>query len=255
MTSPVVAVRGAQVSFDGRRVLHGVDLEVARGEVVAVLGANGSGKSTLVRAVLGLTPLSAGTVGLFGTPLRSFHDWARVGYVPQRAGASSGVPATVLEVVASGRLSRMRRLARRSPADRDAVTRALDTVGLLDRSSDSVSTLSGGQQQRVLIARALACEPDLLVLDEPTSGVDAQNQVGLAEALARLVERQVTVVMVAHELGPTAPLIGRAVVMEAGRVACDGPPPTDTHLHGHDPEHAHPLHAPEPTSPWGLPHA
>lgn len=252
MSTPVVAVRGAQVCFDRRRVLHGIDFDVCRGEVIAILGANGSGKSTLVRAVLGLTPLAAGSAELFGVPVRQFGDWARIGYVPQRAGAASGVPATVREVVAAGRLPRVRRLARRSSADQQAITRALATVGLLERSRDSVATLSGGQQQRVLIARALAGEPELLVLDEPTAGVDAQHQVGLAQALLALMAQQVTVVMVAHELGPTAGLIGRALVMQDGRIACDGPPPTATHLHVHDPEHAHPLHAEPAPSPWGL---
>jgi zinc transport system ATP-binding protein len=252
MTAPVISVRSASVAFDGRRVVSDVDLVVERGEVLAVLGANGSGKSTLVRAVLGLTPLADGSIELFGQPIARFREWKRVGYVPQRASAGSGVPATVREVVESGRLSRMRRLHRQSAGDRAAVTDALRTVGLADRAKDSVSTLSGGQQQRVLIARALACEPELLVLDEPTSGVDAHNQQALADAMARLVEREVTIVMVAHELGPTAPLVSRAVVMGAGRVLCDGPPPDAEHLHSHDPEHSHSLHAPEVRSLWGL---
>ena len=244
MTGPVVRLRGGVVSYDGTPVLRGVDVEVGAGEVVAVLGANGSGKSTLVRAVLGLVPLEAGTLELFGTPAARFTDWPRIGWVPQRVGATSGVPATVREVVASGRLPRLRRLRRPTDADRRAVDDAVAAVGLSSRSRDSVGTLSGGQQQRVLIARALAGGPDLLVLDEPTSGVDADSQAALATTLALLVERGVTVVLVAHELGPMAPLVGRAVVLRDGHVVHDGPPPSGDHLHAYDPEHAHPPHEP-----------
>ena len=249
----VLALRGAAAGYDGRPVLSGIDLEVRAGEVVAVLGANGSGKTTLVRCVLGLVPLEGGTLELFGVPAPGFRDWPRIGWVPQRAEASSGVPATVREVVASGRLSRMRRLQRAGPADRAAVTEAIEVVGLTHRSEADVSTLSGGQQQRVLIARALAGTPDLLVLDEPTSGVDADSQHALADALRVLVARGVAVVLVAHELGPLAPLVDRAVVLRHGRVVHDGPPPTDEHLHGYDPEHAHPPHlGVRPASSWGM---
>ena len=185
--APVVHLRSASVAYDGRTALHDVDVRVDAGEVVAVLGANGSGKSTLVKAVVGLLPLATGTLELFGTPRERFADWTRLGYVPQRAGAATGVPATVREVVATGRLAlqpvppaRRRRPARPS-------SRALEVVGLARRAGDSVATLSGGQQQRVLIARALTCEPELLVLDEPTAGVDLASQTALAETLRGLV--------------------------------------------------------------------
>ena len=248
--TPVVDLRGGAAAYDGRPALIDVDLRVEPAELLAVLGANGSGKSTLVRCLLGLTPLTAGSLELFGTPFDRFSSWERVGYVPQRVGATSGVPATVGEVVASGRLARMRRFARRSAADRSAEAEALATVHLADRADDDVATLSGGQQQRVLIARALAGEPELLVLDEPTSGVDAENTEGLADALGGLVARGVTVVLVAHELGPVAPLVERAVVLAHGRVLHDGPPPTADHVHLHDPEHAHPAHAVVEPNRW-----
>lgn len=257
-TTPAARLRSGAAAYDGRLVLDGVDLAVAPGELVAVLGPNGSGKSTLVRSLLGLVPLIAGDVSLFGTPIGRFRSWERVGYVPQRVGAGSGVPATVREVVASGRLPRMRRLGRQRPADRTAIDEALDVVGLSGRARDSVSTLSGGQQQRVLIARALATEPELLVLDEPTSGVDAESQLALAGAMGRLTAGGVAIVLVAHELGPITPLVHRAVCLGGGRVLHDGPPAPDDddmhdHVHGHDPEHAHPAHEPAvPRSAWGL---
>jgi zinc transport system ATP-binding protein len=212
------------VELGGRPVLRGIDLSAGPGEVLAVLGANGSGKSTLVRTMMGLVPTCRGEVRLFGARLDAFRDWRRVGFVPQRVTAAGGVPATVQEVVSAGRLSRRRLLRPLRRADRRAVDDALTAVGLLDRAHEGVSTLSGGQQQRVLIARALAGEPDLLVLDEPTAGVDVESQQQFADALRGLVADGATVVLVAHELGPVAPLVDRTVVMRDGRVAYDGPP-------------------------------
>ncbi|WP_246456209.1 metal ABC transporter ATP-binding protein [Nocardioides mesophilus] len=212
------------VELGGRPVLRGIDLAVQPGEVVAVLGANGSGKSTLVRTLLGLVPTCRGEVRLMGTPLARFQQWQRIGFVPQRATATSGVPATVGEVVAAGRLSRRTPFLPLRRADRAAIAAAVEAVGLGDRLRDGVSTLSGGQQQRVLIARALAGEPELLVLDEPTAGVDVASQQVFADALHELVGRGATVVLVAHELGPLADLIDRAVVMREGRIGYDGSP-------------------------------
>jgi zinc transport system ATP-binding protein len=239
---PIELVDGA-VAIGGRPVLRGIDLTVPHGEFLALLGANGSGKSTLVRALVGLRPLTRGELRLFGTPLAAFDAWQRIGFVPQRSGAASGVPASVREVVSSGRLTRRRLLRALSAADRRAVDEAIALVGLGDRARDGVGTLSGGQQQRVLIARALAGDPELFFLDEPTAGVDLHHQHVLADALGALKSRGTTVVLVAHELGPLAPLVDRTIVMRDGRVAHDGPPvgvpdgddagPGHDHGHGH----------------------
>ncbi|MEK9523548.1 metal ABC transporter ATP-binding protein [Streptomyces sp. NPDC087908] len=242
----VISVRGATAALGARPVLRGVDLTVRRGEVVALLGANGSGKSTAVRAVIGQVPLTGGTIELFGTERRRFREWARVGYVPQRTTAASGVPATIREVVSSGRLSR-RRFGRLTKADKAAVERAIDLVGLADRARDSVSALSGGQHQRVLIARALAAEPELLIMDEPMAGVDLASQEILASTLREQVADGTSVLLVLHELGPLEPLIDRAVVLRDGCVVHDGPPPEALGQHalpGHD--HVHPHAAGEP---------
>ncbi|MFC6343017.1 metal ABC transporter ATP-binding protein, partial [Nocardioides hankookensis] len=154
-----------------------------------------------------------------------------------------GVPASVWEIVASGRLTHRRLLRPLSHRDRAAISEALEVVGLSHRAREGVSTLSGGQQQRVLIARALAGDPDLFFLDEPTAGVDLPNQQVLADTLATLSERGSTIVLVAHELGPMAPLIDRAVVMRDGRVAYDGPPLTSHEVY--EPDHGHHHAAPE----------
>ncbi len=220
----VVEVQNGGVVLGGRPILRGVDLVLHAGEVTAVLGANGSGKSTLVRTVLGLVPLHRGSVRLYGTDLQDFRDWRRVGFVPQRVTAGSGVPASVWEVVASGRAAHRPPLLPIRRADKEAVRAALDAVDLADRARDGAATLSGGQQQRVLIARALAGDPDLLVLDEPMAGVDVAHQDVFADIMGRLVERGTTIVLVAHELGPLAPFITRTVVMRDGRIAYDGEP-------------------------------
>jgi zinc transport system ATP-binding protein len=238
----VVSTRGLAVGYDGREILHDVSLTVPAGEVVAILGANGSGKSTLIRTILGLVPLASGEIDLFGSPQRRFRQWARIGYVPQRMGAGSGVPATVGEVVASGRLAHRGLFRPRRAADRAAVVAALSDVGLTDRIGDPVATLSGGQQQRTLIARALAGRPDLLVLDEPTAGVDAASQDAFAAALGRFGRGGGTILLVAHELGPIEPLIDKAVVVHHGRIAYEGavPEPAGHHAEpGHDHVHPH----------------
>ena len=236
-----VRVEHAAVSYGSREVLHDISLAADPGEVVAILGANGSGKSTLIRAILGLVPLSRGEIELFGVPRQKFKQWARIGYVPQRLGAGSGVPATVGEVVASGRLARRGLFSFPRAADRQAVRTALEDVGLADRIGDPVTTLSGGQQQRTLIARALAGEPDLLILDEPTAGVDAASQTAFARTLTSFQQRGGTILLVAHELGPLEPLIDRAVVVHHGRIAHSGavPQPAEHHA-GPEHDHVHP---------------
>lgn len=247
MTKPLVA-HGVTVSFEGRDVLRGVDLEVGEGEFVALLGSNGSGKSTLVRAAIGLVPMSAGTVDLFGTPLAEFRERRRLGYVPQRSRAVAGVPATVREVVASGRLAYRPYIGRSSSTDNAAIAAAIARVGLADRSRSALNELSGGMQQRALIARALATEAELLVMDEPTAGVDHENQQVLAELLGGLVKEGASILLVAHELGPLRQLIDRAVVLDAGTVAYDGP--VDGVIHeDHSHVHHHAQHERNPGVP------
>ncbi|WP_298456738.1 metal ABC transporter ATP-binding protein [uncultured Cellulomonas sp.] len=237
--TPAVAAHDVRVVLGGSTILRGVDLEVAEGEIVALLGANGSGKSTLVRALVGAVPVDSGTVTLLGTPLGRAVAWDRIGYVPQRTSAATGVPATAAEVVASGLLH-----GRRLRPPRDAHRRvhdALDSLGLDHHADRPVRELSGGQQQRVLIARALVREPDLLVLDEPVAGVDLPSQQAFATTLAGLADRGTTVLVVLHELGALAPLVRRAVVLRHGAVVHDGAPPRPTHEHGGDEhDHVHP---------------
>lgn len=231
----VLEMHGGGVTLGGRPILRDISLTVEAGDVVALLGANGSGKSTLVRSITGLLPLSAGSARLFGQPIESFNQWQRLGYVPQRSTIAQGVPATVAEVVAAGRLAHRKPFLPARSADRRAVLEALEAVGLADRAGHQVSTLSGGQQQRVLIARTLAGKPELLVLDEPNAGVDLVNQQAIADTLERSAQAGATIIVVLHELGAFAPFIDRAVVLREGRVSYDGSPSGvglhDSHVH------------------------
>ncbi|MFY0406084.1 metal ABC transporter ATP-binding protein [Solicola sp. PLA-1-18] len=246
--APPVQLTDVTVQLGGRPVVQGVDLTVDAGEFVALLGTNGSGKSTLMRAAVGLLPLAGGSARLFGAPVDRFREWARLGYVPQRSTAVSGVPSTVGEVALSGTLSRRRVVGLPRRADRRAAMEALERVGLVDRARDAVTELSGGQQQRVMIARALAGRCDLLVMDEPTAGVDQESQVVLADLFRGLVGEGRSVWLVAHELGPLAALVDRAVVLRDGRVVHDG---AYTPVFGEPHAHDHP-HGEEPVRPTGV---
>lgn len=249
--APLIEGRGLVVFLQGHEILHGIDVAVHPGETVALLGGNGSGKTTLVRTLLGLVPTTGGQRELFGTALRSFHDWQRVGYVPQR-GSLHLANATVEEVVTSGRLAKRRSFMPLRRRDRDAVDAALEKVRLTDRRKASFVRLSGGQQQRALIARALCVNPDLMVLDEPLAGLDMATQRGLAKVLGQLKADGLGFLVVLHELGPLATMIDRSVVLQEGRVIHDGPllPGTGAEAPHHATHQSHtplPFQAPLPT--------
>jgi zinc transport system ATP-binding protein len=218
-----IRLRDASIGYGDVAIVQRVDLAVRPGEAVAVLGSNGSGKTTLVRGLLGLAAVLGGQVEVLGSPVGRLRDRGRVGYVPQRHTVSGAVPATVREVVGVGRLARLGLFGRLRPGDRGAVVEAVHAVGLLDRLDDPVASLSGGQQRRALVARALAAGPELLIMDEPTAGVDAASQEALAAVLTRLSAAGTTLVVVTHEAGPLAGVIGRAVVVDNGHVSYDGP--------------------------------
>lgn len=217
----VISLRDASFGYAQRRVVTGVDLDISSGETVALLGANGSGKSTLVKGLLGICDHLGGQVELFGTPLARFTQRSLVGYVPQRHTLSASMRATVSEIVAIGRLPHQGWTARTTAADRRIIAEAIDVVGLADFARHDVSTLSGGQQRRVLIARALAAQPQVLIMDEPTAGVDLANQQLLVDVIGRLVDGGTTLLVVTHEIAALRPVLQRAVTLRAGVVAAD----------------------------------
>jgi zinc transport system ATP-binding protein len=205
-------------------VLVDVTFSIARGEFAALVGPNGSGKSTLVRLLVGLLRPQRGSVRILGHDPRSLPDRWRIGYVPQRPALTGDLPATVEEVVRAGRLARRGWWRAAGAADHAAVDHALGAVALDSVRRRPVTELSGGQQQRVMIAKALAGEPDLLVLDEPIAGVDRDAQRQFRDSVVHLVAHHAaTVLLVSHELGAVAADLDRVIVLKR-QVLFDGAP-------------------------------
>ncbi|MFC7213417.1 metal ABC transporter ATP-binding protein [Saliphagus sp. GCM10025334] len=209
--TPVIELADVDFGYTSTPVVEDVCLRVDPGEYVAVVGPNGSGKSTLMRLALGLLRPDKGTARLFDEPAHRFDDGARVGYVAQRASASTEMPITVREVVKMGRFPHVR-FGRLDEADWAIVDRALETVGMDAFADRRITNLSGGQRQRAFIARALAGEADLLVLDEPTVGVDAESVEAFYDLLESLNDSGITVLLIEHDLG--------AVTAHADRIVC-----------------------------------
>ena len=236
-----LAVELSGVAFGyppGQRVLEDVELELGEGEFVAVAGPNGGGKTTLVRIMLGLERPGEGTALLFGEPAHRFSGRRSLGYLAQRSEAGGDAPATVREVVSAGRLATGRLVGRLARDDRDLVAEAIGRVGLTHVVDAPLRTLSGGMQQRTFIAKALAAQPSLLVLDEPTTGVDVESQESLAELLADLHgELGVTIVYVSHEFGAVERYVERLVLVRR-TIVFDGSP-HDLPGMWHDPGHVH----------------
>jgi zinc transport system ATP-binding protein len=221
----------------GPRVLEDVSLRVEQGAFLGIAGPNGGGKTTLLRLALGLERPASGAVRVFGLPPGA-RAAPRVAYVAQRAQLASGTPVTVRETVETGRLAVRGALGPLRAEDRVVVDRAIERVGLIARAGSPLRTLSGGMQQRAFIARALAAEPALLALDEPTTGVDAAAQESFAELLAELRgELGVTILYVSHEFGAVEHVVSRLVLVR-GRIVFDGDPSALPAL-WHDPSHVH----------------
>ncbi len=235
------AVELDSVSFAyarGEPVLRDVDLRIGQGEFVAIAGPNGGGKTTLLRLVLGLEQPASGAVRLYGEPADRFSRRETLGYLAQRAHLGVDAPVTVREVVSAGRLPAAGLLGPLRRHDRTRVEEAIELVGLTGQADAVLGRLSGGQQQRALIAKALAGEPALLALDEPTTGVDAESQETLGALLAHLREELgVTILYVSHEFGAVERHVERLVLVRGG-IIFDGPP---AELPGiwHDPSHVH----------------
>ena len=235
---PVIALDGVAFAYrPGQLVLRDVDLAIRPGEFVALAGPNGGGKTTLLRLVLGLEKPLAGSVLLFGQSGHAARRAGRVGYLAQRSTLAVGVPATVREVVSAGTV-RTGGAGLLGRPDRAAVDDAIARVGLASDATRPLRALSGGQQQRAFIAKALAAQPALLLLDEPTSGVDVDAQEALAALLAELhKDLGTTIVYVSHEFGAVERYVERLLLVR-GTIVFDGPP---SQLPGmwHDPSHVH----------------
>ncbi len=188
--------------YDSLLILKDIGFVVERGDFLGIIGPNGSGKSTLLKLMLGILKPGAGSVEVFGQPLSQFNQWYRIGYVSQRATHFDvNFPATVKEVVAQGRTARAGVFHRLKKPDHEAIVGALEDVRMAETKDRLIGDLSGGEQQRVLIARALAQEPEVLVLDEPTMGIDPEAHQRFFEVMRLLHDRKgLTIIMVSHEV-------------------------------------------------------
>ncbi|WP_123538691.1 metal ABC transporter ATP-binding protein [Halosimplex salinum] len=220
-TESVIEVSNVDFGYTATPVVEDISVSIDRGEYVAVVGPNGSGKSTLMKLMLGLLEPDTGSVRLFGEPADRFDDGERIGYVAQHASSSKEMPITVREVVKMGRFPHVG-FGRLVADDWEIVDRALETVGMSAFADRRVTQLSGGQRQRAFIARALAGEADLLVLDEPTVGVDAESVEAFYDLLESLNDEGITVLLIEHDLSAVTQHADRVVCLD-GEVYFDGP--------------------------------
>lgn len=227
----IIEIDKVSFSYDKKDVLENVTLQIPNGAFLGLVGPNGSGKSTLTKIILGLLKPRTGNVKLFGTPIEQFKDWSRIGYVSQKASSfNTGFPATVLEVVMSGLTSKVGLFHFLTKEHKRKALDAIDSVGMTEFRNRNIGELSGGQQQRVFIARALVSDPDLLILDEPTVGVDVKNVETFYGMLATLNKnKNITLFMITHDIG--------TITEHATQVAClnktlhfHGDPNQFTHL-------------------------
>jgi zinc transport system ATP-binding protein len=203
MGEKIVEMNNIDYDIDGITILENIDLVIERGDFLGIIGPNGSGKTTLLKLILGLIKLKKGNIKLFGEDIARFKEWHRIGYVPQHAiNFDVNFPANVFEVVSMGRFSKRGMLRKLNETDLKIIEDALDIVGMKDFKSKKIGELSGGQKQRVFIARALASEPELLILDEPTAGVDILVQKEFYDFLEKLnKDKKITLVLVSHDIG------------------------------------------------------
>ena len=207
-----IEVRDVTFGYADQPVVEDVSLGVAEGAFLGLVGPNGSGKTTLLKLMIGLYRPDSGSVQLFGEPANEFDDGERIGYVPQDiTTANSEMPVTVIEAVRMGRYPH-KWFSRFTDSDRHSIETAMERAGIADLADRRVGRLSGGQRQRVFIARALASEADLLALDEPTVGVDAESREGFYELLHELNDEGLTIVLIEHDIG--------VVTTHASEIAC-----------------------------------
>ena len=222
---PIFDVKNLNFSVRGQNILSNVSLEIFNGEYVAIIGPNGGGKTTLIRMLLGLEDPTNGDIKIFGKKLQNFKDWNKIGFVPQRAAqVDQNFPATALDIVNMGRTSKRKLFSRESEEDVKAVDDAMFKMDILDLKNKMVGTLSGGQRQRVMIARALASNPEILILDEPNTGVDIVSQQNFYALLSKLnKEDKITIVFITHDIGVIADDIGRLFTINQKAIICNNP--------------------------------
>ena len=216
-TSPAVRLRNVTAGYDGAPAIEDITLDISTGSLVAILGPNRGGKSTALKVIAGLLRPWSGTVEVLGRP--AGREARRIAYVPQAEGVDWSFPVTVWDVVMMGRYPRLGPLRRPGPADRDAVHEALHAVSMAEFARTQIGSLSGGQRRRAFLARALAADPDLYLLDEPVTGVDIGTQEDLMHVLEAESVRGKTIVATTHDLGAAAHHFDRLIAINRHVVA------------------------------------
>jgi zinc transport system ATP-binding protein len=207
----IVSIKELWVYRAKNTVLEGINLDLEEGDFLGLIGPNGGGKSTLLKVMLGLIEPNRGEVRIFGLEPEAARKW--IGYMPQKMIFDPNFPISVLDVVLMGRYSRVGLFRRYSRGDREVALSALESVGMLDHADLEIGALSGGEQQRAFVARSIVSEPRLLLLDEPTAGVDAAQQTEFYELLCRLNRKMgITIILVSHDL--------TAVSKYVNKIAC-----------------------------------
>jgi len=225
---PIFDVKNLSFNVRGVDILSHISLEIFHGEYIAIIGPNGGGKTTLIRMLLGLEEPSTGEVRLFGKKLKNFKEWHKIGFVPQRASlVDENFPATVEDIVKMGRIANRGLFASFSKDDAKIIDDAMRKMDIIDLKKKMVGTLSGGQRQRVMIARALASSPEILILDEPNTGVDMVSQQRFYKLLATLNKKEnITIIFITHDIGVIADDIGRLFTINQKATICNNPKET-----------------------------
>ncbi|GAA0430495.1 metal ABC transporter ATP-binding protein [Lentibacillus halophilus] len=201
MAEPVVSTDNLTYAYDRQTILSDIPFELPRGSFMGLIGPNGGGKTTLIKMILGLLKPDSGTIRLFGKPIQQFKNWSNIGFVSQKANSfNKGFPATVFEVVSMGLTAKLGYFTFLKAKHKQAILQAMERVGIRDYAYDNIGQLSGGQQQRVFIARALVSDPQLLILDEPTVGVDEDHVEQFYNLLRELNQKHgITLLLVTHD--------------------------------------------------------
>lgn len=222
---PIFDVKNLNFSVGSQNILSNISLEIYAQEYIAIIGPNGGGKTTLIRILLGLDKPTSGDVKIFGKSVNDFKEWHKIGYVPQRATlVDPNFPGTVQDVVNMGRTSQRKLFSSMCAKDRDSVKDALQKMDVYELKDKMIGTLSGGQRQRVMCARALASKPEILILDEPNTGVDMVSQKRFYTLLRQLnTQEKITIVFITHDIGVIADDIARLFTINEKAIICNNP--------------------------------
>lgn len=212
----MIKVKDLSFSYQGRMILKDISFQVEKGDFLGIIGPNGAGKSTLVKLLLKILNPSKGSIEILGENIQSFNQWSKIGYISQKANSFNGdFPATVEEIVGANLSAKTGIFKRKTKDHKTRVYEALEKVGMQDHGKKLIGQLSGGQQQRVFIARVLVGEPEIMLLDEPTVGIDMKSEEAVYCLLARLnSDLGITIIMVTHDIG--------AITVHANKLVCLG---------------------------------